>query len=63
MLSRHDRLSPVLMGASPFGSLLCGAGRVAGAAWFKFQPPKMRSVVRPTNQQLGISPPPAEGEN
>ena len=58
------------MGASPFGSLLagslapvigapgtvllCGIGCVAGAAWFWFQLPKLRPVIRPIYQQLGI---------
>jgi MFS family permease len=60
------------MGASPFGSLLagslaplvgapgtvllCGAGCVAGAAWFWLQLPKLRPVIRPIYQQLGILP-------
>jgi len=60
------------MGASPFGSLLagslapiigapgtvllCGIGCVAGAAWFWFQIPKLRPVIRPIYQQLGIIP-------
>ncbi len=70
------------MGASPFGSLLagslapvigapgtvllCGAGCVAGAAWFWFQLPKLRPVIRPIYQRLGIRPVAtiaAEGEN
>jgi len=70
------------MGASPFGSLLagslapvigapgtvllCGAGCVAGAAWFWFQLPKLRPVIRPIYQRLGIrpvAPIAAEGEN
>jgi MFS family permease len=70
------------MGASPFGSLLagslapvigapgtvllCGAGCVAGAAWFWFQLPKLRPVIRPIYQRLGIrpvAPVAAEGEN
>jgi MFS family permease len=58
------------MGASPFGSLLagslapalgapgtvllCGAGCVAGAVWFWFQVPKLRPVIRPIYQRLGI---------
>ena len=58
------------MGASPFGSLLagslapvigapgtvllCGIGCVAGAVWFWFQIPKLRPVIRPIYQQLGI---------
>jgi MFS family permease len=60
------------MGASPFGSLLagslapgigapgtvllCGLGCVAGAAWFWFQIPKLRLVIRPIYQQMGILP-------
>ena len=60
------------MGASPFGSLLagslapaigapgtvllCGVGCVAGAAWFWLQIPKLRPVIRPIYQQLGILP-------
>ncbi len=58
------------MGASPFGSLLagslatvigapgtvllCGIGCIAGAAWFWLQLPKLRPVIRPIYQQLGI---------
>jgi MFS family permease len=60
------------MGASPFGSLLagslapvigapgtvllCGIGCVLGAVWFWFQIPKLRPVIRPIYQQLGILP-------
>jgi MFS family permease len=60
------------MGASPFGSLLagslapilgapgtvllCGAGCIAGAVWFWFQVPKLRVVIRPIYQELGILP-------
>ncbi len=60
------------MGASPFGSLLagglaqvigapgtvllCGIGCVGGAAWFWSQIPKLRPVIRPIYQQLGILP-------
>jgi MFS family permease len=60
------------MGASPFGSLLagsvapvigapgtvllCGIGCVAGAAWFWFQLPKLRPVIRPIYERLGILP-------
>jgi MFS family permease len=60
------------MGASPFGSLLagglapvigapgtvvlCGAGCVAGAVWFWTQLPKLRPVIRPIYQRLGILP-------
>ena len=67
------------MGASPFGSLLagslapvigapgtvllCGIGCVAGAAWFWFQIPKLRPVIRPIYQRLGILPVVANGEN
>jgi MFS family permease len=70
------------MGASPFGGLLagslapvigapgtvllCGAGCVAGAVWFWFQPPKLRPVIRPIYQKLGIrpvAPIAVEGEN
>ena len=70
------------MGASPFGSLLagslapvigapgavllCGIGCLAGAAWFWFQIPKLRPVIRPIYQQLGIlpvAPVAVDGEN
>ncbi len=67
------------MGASPFGSLLagglapvvgapgamllCGTGCVAGAAWFWFQLPKLRPVIRPIYQRLGIIPVVVDGEN
>jgi MFS family permease len=70
------------MGASPFGGLLagslapvigapgtvllCGAGCVAGAVWFWFQLPKLRPVIRPIYQKLGIrpvAPIAVEGEN
>ncbi len=67
------------MGASPFGSLLagglapvvgapgavllCGIGCVAGAAWFWFQLPKLRPVIRPIYQKLGILPVAVDGEN
>jgi MFS family permease len=70
------------MGASPFGSLLagslapvigapatvvlCGIGCLAGAGWFWLQLPKLRPVIRPIYQQLGIlpiAPVVAEGEN
>lgn len=68
------------MGASPFGSLLagslapiigapgtvllCGVGCVAGAVWFWFQLPKLRPVIRPIYERLGIIPlPPVDGEN
>jgi MFS family permease len=60
------------MGASPLGSLLagalapiigapgtvllCGAGCVAGAIWFWSQMPKLRLVIRPIYQRLGIVP-------
>ena len=60
------------MGAGPFGSLLAGAlapiigapgtvvlsgvGCIAGAAWFWFQLPKLRPLIRPIYQQLGILP-------
>jgi MFS family permease len=60
------------MGASPFGSLLagslapvigapgavllCGIGCVAGAVWFWLQVPKLRPIIRPIYQQLGILP-------
>ncbi len=67
------------MGASPFGSLLagslapvigapgtvlvCGIGCVAGGAWFWFQLPKLRPVIRPIYRQLGILPAVVDGEN
>jgi MFS family permease len=60
------------MGASPFGSLLagslapvigapgtvliCGIGCLAGAVWFWFELPKLRPIIRPIYQQLGILP-------
>jgi MFS family permease len=60
------------MGASPFGSLLAGGlapvigaagtvllsglGCVAGGLWFWFQMPKLRPVIRPIYQRLGILP-------
>jgi MFS family permease len=60
------------MGASPFGSLLagslapvigapgtvllCGLGCLIGAAWFWLQIPKLRPVIRPIYQKLGILP-------
>jgi MFS family permease len=67
------------MGASPFGSLLagslapvigapgtvllCGVGCVAGAAWFWFQLPKLRPVIRPIYQRLGILAEAVEGQS
>ena len=58
------------MGASPFGSLLagalapaigapgavmlCGLGCVAGGVWFWFREPKLRPVIRPIYERLGI---------
>ncbi len=70
------------MGASPFGSLLagslapvigapgtvllCGIGCVAGAVWFWFEIPKLRPVIRPIYQRLGIlpgAPVAVDGEN
>jgi len=66
------------MGASPFGSLLagslgrvigapgtvllCGIGCVAGATWFWFEIPKLRPLIRPIYQRLGILPVVADGE-
>jgi MFS family permease len=60
------------MGASPFGSLLagslapvigapgtvmlCGVGCLAGAAWFWIQLPKLRPIIRPIYEKLGIVP-------
>jgi MFS family permease len=60
------------MGASPFGSLLagglapaigapgtvliCGLGCVLGAVWFWSQIPKLRPIIRPIYQKLGILP-------
>jgi MFS family permease len=60
------------MGSGPFGSLLAGAlapvigapgtvvlsgvGCIAGAVWFWFQLPKLRPLIRPIYQQLGILP-------
>jgi MFS family permease len=67
------------MGASPFGSLfagglapvigapgtvlICGIGCLAGAVWFWFQIPKLRPIIRPIYQQLGIIPLVVDGEN
>jgi MFS family permease len=73
------------MGSSPFGSLLAGSlapiigapgtvmisglGCVAGAVWFWSRLPKLRPIIRPIYQQLGILPiapaPPVsmDGEN
>jgi hypothetical protein len=36
--------------------LLCGVRCKAGAAWFWFQRPKLRAVIRPIYEQLGILP-------
>ena len=60
------------MGASPFGSLLAGSlalvigapgtlllggtGCVLGAAWFWLQLPKLRPMIRPIYERLGILP-------
>ena len=60
------------MGASPFGSLLagslapaigapgtvliCGLGCIVGAIWFWLQIPKLRPIIRPIYQRLGILP-------
>jgi MFS family permease len=60
------------MGASPLGSLLagslapvigapgtvllCGTGCVLGAIWFWLQIPKLRPIIRPIYQRLGIIP-------
>lgn len=60
------------MGASPFGSLLagslapvigapgtillCGVGCILGAVWFWLQLPKLRPMIRPIYQRLGILP-------
>lgn len=70
------------MGASPFGSLLagglapvigapgavlvCGAGCIVGGAWFWLQLPKLRPVIRPIYERLGIlpqTPPPVDRES
>ena len=67
------------MGASPLGSLLsgslapmigaagtvllCGVGCIAGGVWFWLQRPKLRPVIRPIYQQLGILPAVADGES
>jgi MFS family permease len=66
------------MGASPLGSLLagslapvigapetvllCGLGCVAGAVWFWFQVAKLRPVLHPIYQKLGIISSPSGGE-
>jgi MFS family permease len=60
------------MGSSPFGSLLagslaplmgapgtillCGIGCVLGASWFWLQIPKLRPIIRPIYEKLGIIP-------
>jgi MFS family permease len=60
------------MGASPFGSLLagtlapvigapgtvllCGVGCICGAIWFWLQIPKLRPIIRPIYERLGIVP-------
>jgi MFS family permease len=60
------------MGASPFGSLLagslapaigapgtvllCGIGCLLGAVWFWSQIPRLRPIIRPIYQRLGILP-------
>jgi MFS family permease len=62
-------------GASPFGSLLAGmlahrigaphtvmvtgACCIAGSLWFTFELPKVRKVMRPIYQQMGLLPTPA----
>jgi MFS family permease len=67
------------MGASPFGSLLagslapvigapgtvllCGFGCIAGAAWFWFEIPKVRPLIRPIYERLGILPVAVEKES
>jgi hypothetical protein len=67
------------MGASPFGSLLagslapvigapgtvllCGIGCIAGAAWFWSQLSKLRPVIRPIYQRLGILPVVADSQS
>ncbi len=70
------------MGAGPLGSLLagslapvigapgtvrlCGIGCIAGAVWFWAQLPKLRPVIRPIYERLGILlivPVPVDGEN
>jgi len=70
------------MGAAPFGSLLagsvasalgapgtvllCGMGSIAAALWFWLQLPRLRPVVLPIYERLGIIPAmpvTAEGEN
>jgi len=64
------------MGASPFGSLLagalapilgapgtiivCGLGCVVGALWFWLQLSKLRPMLRPIYEKLGILPLPAQ---
>jgi hypothetical protein len=43
--------------------LLCGAGCIAGAVWFWVQLPKLRPVIRPIYQRLGILPVVADAKN
>jgi MFS family permease len=59
-------------GAAPFGSLLAGASAhligaphtviitgtfcVAGSLWFTFELPKIRAVMRPIYQEMGLLP-------
>jgi hypothetical protein len=47
-------LAPVI--GAPGAVLLSGAGWVLGAARFWFQIPKLRPIVRPIYEQLGIIP-------
>jgi MFS family permease len=69
--------SMAVMGTAPFGSLLAGflAGRIgapwtiaggglfciAGAGWFSMELPRLRELVRPIYQRLGILPEVATG--
>jgi len=57
-------LAPVI--GAPGTVLLCGIGCIAGAAWFWAQLPKLRPVIRPIYERLGIVPVipvPVDGEN
>jgi MFS family permease len=47
-------LAPVI--GAPGAVLLCGIGCIAGAAWFWLQMPKLRPIIRPIYQRLGILP-------
>jgi len=57
-------LAPVI--GAPGTVLLCGIGCLAGAGWFWSRLPKLRPVIRPIYERLGILPivpVPVDGEN